>query len=162
MGVCECVLPGTPKASRGRRPLVLDALGGARVLHLRCVGTGGMCRAAAGANGLGFVGLDLGFRVRGASPVSRGRRHLCARCGGTRESGVFRVVSLFGLWASHSRFTLMHSLFCGRSFPVRSCSVGPAGLPGRPWVSVCWLPGSLSGVVVGRCSIVYELPRAGP
>ena len=116
MGVCELVLPGMPKASRGRRPLVLDALGGARVLHLWCVGIGGMCRAAAGANGLGFVGLDLGFWVRGASPVSRGRRHLCARCGGTRESGVFRVVSLFGIWASHSRFTLMHSLFCGRSF----------------------------------------------
>ena len=46
------------------------------------------------------------------------------------------------------------------SGPLLLCR--PAGLPGRPWVSVCGLPGSLSGVVVGRCSIVYELPRAGP
>ena len=38
----------------------------------------------------------------------------------------------------------------------------PAGLPGLPLVSVCGLPGLLSGVAVGRCSIVYELPRAGP
>ena len=112
--MCEFVLPGTPKALRGRRPLVLDALGGARVLHLRCVGTGGMCRAAAGANGLGFVGLDLGFRVRGASPVSRGRRHLCARCGSTRELGVPCCISLWALgFASHHSHVLC---FCGRSF----------------------------------------------
>ena len=157
VGVCEFGLLWTPKASRGRRRRVLDAQGGARV----AAGTGGMCRAAAGANGLGFVGLDLGFRVRGASPVSRGCRHVCARCGSTRELGVPCCISIWALgFASHRTHAFIVFVVVRFSGPLLLCR--PAGLPGRPWVSVCKLPGSLSGVVVGRCSIVYELPRAGP
>ena len=144
VGVCEFGLLWTPKASRGRRRRVLDAQGGARV----AAGTGGMCRAAAGANGLGFVGLDLGLRVRGASPVSRGRRHLCARCGSTRELGVPCCISYWALGlASHF---------------IRSASLcRPAGSPVRPWVSVLGLPGVLSGVFgCWCCTCTYS--RAGP
>ena len=123
LGVCEVGLLWTPKASRGRRRRVLDAQGGAR----GAAGTGGMCRAAAGANGLGFVGLDLGLRVRGASPVSRGRRHLCARCGSTRELGVPCCISIWALgFASHRSH--VHCLW-SFVFPVRSCSVGPPVCP---------------------------------
>ena len=73
---------------------------------------------------MGLVGLELGRRVRGASPVSRGRRHLCARCGSTRELGVpccFRAVGL-GPWACAN---------WGRPVRLRRCMGAAAACPGR-------------------------------
>ena len=80
-----------------------------------------------GLLGLGSVGSDFGFRALGASPVSRGRRHLCARCGSTRELGVPCCISIWALgFASHRSH--VHCLW-SFVFPVRSCSVGPPVCP---------------------------------
>ena len=155
VGVCEVGLLWTPKASRGRRRRVLDAQGGARV----AAGTGGMCRAAAGADGLGFVGLDLGLRVRGASPVSRGRRHLCARCGSTRELGVPCCISIWALgFASHR--SLVHCLW---SFVFRSALALSARRFARSSVGFGLLaPGFAVGFFVCRCRSCTSCRTRGP
>ena len=119
--------------------------------------------AACSARLLGLTGWALWLGplvwVRGASLVSRGRRHVCARFDSTRELGV--PCYLYWHWALG--LALHSCVSCHLwSFGFGLLLLGrPAGLPGPLGFRSLGSRVGLSGRG-GRCCIVYELPRAGP